>query len=107
MNKNRVLFISHSGTNNGAVRILIQLIDYFRKNSDHEIDILIQDPVEKKIIEELSQNGNIFKISNLREIKKRKYLLFIQIQSVMVMFYQICFVEYAPFLLTYMSWSLR
>ena len=74
MNKNRVLFISHSGTNNGAVRILIQLIDYFRKNSEYEIDILIQDPVEKKIIEELSQNGNIFKFSNLREIKKRKYL---------------------------------
>ena len=74
MSRSKILFISHSGTNNGAVRILIQLIEYFGKHSEYDIDILIHDLVEKKIVEELSQIGNIFKFSKLREIKKRKYV---------------------------------
>ena len=57
-----------------TVRILIQIIEYFGENSEYDIDILIHDPVEKKIVEELSQIGNIFKFSNLREIIKRKYV---------------------------------
>ena len=74
MSRSKILFISHSGTNNGAVRILIQLIEYFGKHSEYNIDILIQGPEEKKIVEELSLIGNIFRFSDLREIKKRKYI---------------------------------
>ena len=74
MNKNRILFISHSGTNNGAVRILIQLIEYFGKHSEYEIDVLVQGPAEKKIIEEFLRNAKVFYLSNLEQIKKRKYL---------------------------------
>ena len=74
MNKNRILFISHSGTKNGAVRILIQLIEYFGKHSEYEIDVLVQGPAEKKIIEEFLRNAKVFYLSNLVQIKKRKYV---------------------------------
>ena len=84
MSRSKILFISHSGTNNGAVRILIQLIEYFGKHSEYDIDILIQDPVENKIIEELSQIGNIFRFSIYAKLKKESMSLFIQIPLVMV-----------------------
>ena len=73
MSKTKILFISHSGTNNGATKVLINLIEFFKESTDHEIDILVQGTVETKTIEAFIRNGNVFYFSNLEQIKKRKY----------------------------------
>jgi glycosyltransferase involved in cell wall biosynthesis len=70
----RTLFISHSGTNNGAVRVLIHLIEYLEENSEYEIDVLIKGPIDNEIIKQFSRTANVLFLSNLEEIRKRKYL---------------------------------
>lgn len=74
MSKPRTLFISHCGTNNGAVRVLMHLIEYLREYSEYEIDILIKDPLDPEIIKQFSKNANVLFLSDLEEIRKRKYL---------------------------------
>lgn len=73
MSRNRSLFVSSSGTRNGATLILLQIIEYFHDYANLEIDVLLKDPVDPNIHIQFSRCSNVFFLSDLDILCKNKY----------------------------------